>query len=228
MRVYLKYNRNTIQSRFCLERWLKIFCDYEKYIICDIAADYENLNLNGCKFLNSNYNLVKPYTNCFHGSRWSNPGAANLTAYDHASGESAFWLIDSDDTILHHSDTKLIIDRLKKCEKHFIDNNLDGLSLDFYREFTGQWSFGVALLNGKTNLSLLNKVDLSVIPEEHIVWKNMDMIFTILRQQKMLKLESFILDNFGFSHLRPDLESSYYWANGKLWDIDLGEDIVII
>jgi len=228
MKVYLKYNRNSIQSKFCLERWLKIFKKYKKCILTDIDADYTNLDISDCEFLQSNYDLVEPYQNCFFGERWSRPGAANLTAYENAKNEDAFWLIDADDTIIHHSDVSLIQAKLKSCEDYLIDNKLDGFSLDFYREFTGQWSFGVALLSGKIDLSLLNSFDDSMIPGEHLVWKNMDMIFTILRHSNLLRLESFVLDELGFSHLRPELESSYYWANGKLWDIELGEDIVII
>lgn len=231
MKVFLKFNRDTRSARICLDQWLKIFEGYDITIICDLF----NLPEFNCKrikdlktkykIINTNYNLGSKYQHCFGGKQskqWERAGSANLTAYHEAQNSDYFWLIDADDTMFVSSNLNNIKERLKTVENYCIDNLLDGISLDFYREIVNDhWSFGVAFLKSNIDLSLMLSVD-TVQAEQDTKVINMDSAFDWLRRKKLYNLESFVLNDTFFQH-HVDRQKwlpfgLYYWNDGKLWN----------
>ena len=162
--------------------------------------------------------------------RWRNVAASNLSCYEKSESEP-FWLIDADDTLFITFDVSLIKEKIKLAEHYFLENKLDGFSLDFYRTFKrDHWSFGVALLQNKHDLiNILRSTDLEFFQTLKLPF-NLDALFDCNRRQKKLKLESFVFDNTFFQH---QLEQKflpygiYKWENKKLWDMKLNPDVKI-
>lgn len=228
MKVIIKYNRQSTDSKFYLSRWIKIFKDYEKIILSDIQADYSGIDLTDCKVVSSNMRYGDTHKNWYYG-RWKNATIANFTAYELAKNDTYFWLIDGDDTVLLNSDVGLLQSKFKKVETIAKIRNLDGLSLDFYRELLNHWSFGVALLKPNIDFSrieLITTEDLK--PYDLNESMNMDLLFDMLRHRGVYKLESFVFEDCGFYHSNKYTLNNYYWKNKMLWDIPLKEDVIVI
>jgi hypothetical protein len=238
MKVFLKFNRDTASARICLDHWLQIFADDDVTIICDLTnLKTEGLpkRINDITFpiVNTTYSLADRYKNCFGGGKgeiWRKAGAANLTAYRLAKPDDKFWLIDADDTMFVSTNFRELRKKLHRAEKYFDKNNLDGFSIDFYRELVNDhWSFGVALMSTHTRLNLLT----DVTPEEqreHIKEVNLDGAFDVLRRKRIYNLQSFVLNDMFFHHHvdRPKLSYGlYYWTNNSIWNkIPLANDII--
>lgn len=238
MKVFLKFNRDTAAAKICLDHWLKIFVDYEVVVISDLYKVGSEVKIKrladiDVPIVNTDYSLATQYQNCFGGGKeelWSRAGAANFTAYKLAGADTAFWLIDADDTMFVSTDYADLRNRLSQAENHFDQNKLDGLSIDFYRELVNDhWSFGVCLLTTATNLESLKTVNPEDI-SQIIKYINLDGAFDVLRRNKVYKLESFVFDNCFFHHHvdRPQLSFGlYHWSNNTLWNkIPLGSDII--
>lgn len=223
MNVILKYNKDTPKSKFCLKRWLDIFKYYRVTILTDITANYDGLDISTVRFANSN----DSHSNSTHlygiDTRYKGHTVANLTSYD--ISDEMFWLIDADDTVLT-MDTEVLRDKFKLAEQYFINNQLDGFSLDFYREKCDQWSFGVALLKNM-DLSMTKTVTIKEITDRGLE-HNMDCVFDILRLRGDYKLESFVFEDAAFTHYIDYWEGSYYWRNNMNWNEPLANGVVTI
>jgi hypothetical protein len=237
-KVFLKYNkdpRDNPASLRCLNFWLSLFEDRDVYIICDIFDSNlkfpkQFTNYTSYKFLNSDYSLSNPINHLLESKRWKNVAASNLTCYEKSKGEP-FWLIDADDTMFITFDIALIKEKILLAEQYFLNNKLDGFSLDFYRTFKrDHWSFGVALLQNRSDLiSILCSTDFDFFRTLKLPF-NLDALFDCNRRQGKLKLKSFIFDKIFFQH---HLEQKclpygvYKWENQKLWDIPLNPEVNI-
>lgn len=237
MKVFLKYNRDDTGSKICLYQWLEIFRDYEIIIACDLfptnqIPDYLKNVDPAIKFkiVNTDYSTgnILPFK-----ARKKKQASANLSCFKHTGKDRHFWIVDADDTQFLVRDPNLVREKLKIAEKIFIEKDLDGFSLDFYREtHFDHWSFGVCLL--KTNLDL-TKLDL-IKPEDVDntpgLTKNLDSWFDMLRRKKVYKLESFVFDNIPFQHcinpMSQPMHGIYFWNNRKLGNLDLKADVVSI
>ena len=235
-KVFLKFNRTDISALICLMHWLEIFKEYKIYIICDLFKEEEPLPPYLEKILsnvdyqikNTNYSLRSMTDHIFTKSWKVNASCANLTCFEHLDKDDKFlWLIDADDTMFLTKDYDFIRNKFITIESILKSDDLDGISLDFYREAFDQWSFGVCLLNSKIDFTTLQTLP---VPEEKTV--NLDSSFDVLRKLNKLKLKSFVIDDCGFQHLInkfPGLPGGiYYWKNKKLWDIPLKDDILIL
>ena len=230
--IFLKYNkdpRENPSSMQCLNFWLTVFADRNIYIICDmfdsnLKFPKQFVNYSSYQFINSNYALSKPIDHLLESKRWKNVAASNLSCYEKSSDEP-FWLIDADDTMFITFDIHLIKTKIVMAENYFLENKLDGFSLDFYRTFKrDHWSFGVALLQNRDDLiSIIQSTDLTFFQTLKLPY-NLDALFDCNRRQEKLKLESFVFDKMFFQH---QLEQKflpygmYKWEDQKLWDIKL-------
>lgn len=235
MKVFLKFNKESQSAKLCLIQWLTLFKDYEVKVICDLEEAETFLKGIVPKHLivRTNYKLGFKYSNCYGGKKakhWCRAASANLTAYSLAD-DDYFWLIDADDTMFLTDDLESIRNKIKLAECYGIDKNLDGFSLDFYREIVNDhWSFGVALLRTKIDLSKLKTIDpIRAINESKEA--NMDSAFDILRKDGIYNLENFIFDNTFFQH-HVDRNKwlpfgVYHWKNNKLWDyVDIADGVI--
>jgi hypothetical protein len=235
-KAFLKFNRDDASSLVCLFYWLEIFKDYELFLICDLFRENspvpENLKQllqnKNIKIKNTDYSLRTQTDHLFSKGWKVKASCANLTCFNLLDPtDTDFWIIDADDTMFLTRDFDLIRTKLLDAENILNKEQLDGLSLDFYREAHDQWSFGVCLLSSTIDLNKLKDATLFKTP---IV--NLDGAFDHLRKQQEYKLKSFIIDECGFQHLInkfPELDGGiYYWKNKKLWNIPLKDDIIIL
>lgn len=237
MKVFLKYNRDDIGSKLCLYQWLEIFRDYEIFVACDIYTPnnlppYLQKNVHGIDFklINTDYSTGNslPFK-----SRKRKQAAANLSCFQHARNDRHFWIVDADDTRFLVRDLNLIKEKLKTAEKIFVERDLDGFSLDFYREtHFDHWSFGLCLLKTQIDLKKLELIkpeDVDVTPG---LTKNLDSWFDMLRRRKQYKLESFVFDNIPFQHcinpMPTPMHGIYFWNSRKLNGMDLKQDVISI
>jgi hypothetical protein len=233
--VFLKCNRETLPSLICLDFWIKVFSDYKVTIICDLF-DVTNSNPSSelkkvarhIPIINTDYSLSKPFGHLLKVERWHNVCSSNLTCFK-ANTSNNFWLIDADDTQFLTTNIGMIKEKVKRAEDYLIDGNLDGLSLDFYREHNDTWTFGVCLLDAKINCKKISEVRVQVLEELDLAL-NGDSIFDILGRKGVYKLKSFVFDEFAFQHVInnfPKLAAGiYWWKDRKLWDKPLKEDVI--
>lgn len=235
-KVFLKFNRDDTSALMCLMYWLEIFKDYKIFLICDLFPDnstppspLKNLLLGkNITIMNTDYSLRKQTDHLFSKGWKVNASCANLTCFkfleDH---DRFFWVIDADDTMFLTRDFEFIRNKLRDIENIMLSSDMDGLSLDFYREAFDQWSFGVCLLNSNIDLSKLKNP--SLFPE---AIPNLDAAFDHFRKINEYKLKSFVIDNCGFQHLINKFNKLdggiYYWKNKKLWNTPLQDDIIIL
>jgi hypothetical protein len=237
MKVFLKYNRDDTGSKICLYQWLEIFRSYEIIIACDLftpdnVPDYlKNIDPTiKFKIVNTDYSTgnVLPFK-----ARKKKQASANLSCFKHAGNDRHFWIVDADDTQFLVRDPNLVREKLKIAEKIFLEKNLDGFSLDFYREtHFDHWSFGVCLLKTKLDLSKLDLIKPEDVDNTPGLTKNLDSWFDMLRRKKIYNLESFVFDNIPFQHcinpMTEPMHGIYFWNNKKLGNIDLKPDVISI
>jgi hypothetical protein len=237
-KVFLKFNRSDASALLCLSYWLELFKNYEIIILCDLFPDtgltpkWMDPVLLGKIFTvkNSDYTLRYRVEHLFTKKTKLNQACANLTCFNLLTiQDDNFWLIDADDTMFLHRDFDLIRIKLKIVEDRLVEEDLDGLSLDFYREIKeDHWSFGVAFLASRINLDLLSNANL--FKKQAI--KNLDHAFDNLRISNQYKLKSFVIDDCGFQHLINFCQEVpggiYYWKNKQLWNTPLASDIIIL
>lgn len=234
MKVFFTFNRNDTTSLICLQNWLEIFKDYEIVVVCDlydVARDPKPTYLSNCTVVNSNYKLgeILPFK-----ARKRMQASAKLTCFERAKPASHFWMIDADDTMFLTRDFQLVRDKIKRVEQLSIEKDLDGFSLDFYREtHHDHWSFGLSFLKTNISFDLFKQVtpeDTDSIPG---LTKNLDSWFDVLRRRKTLKLESYVFDNIPFQHninpMSAPMHGIYLWNNRVLNGVGpLKSDVISI
>lgn len=238
MKVFLTFNRSDTTSLICLQNWLEIFKEHEVIIVCDlydVAREPKLPFLSSLPFsfqvVNSNYRLgeILPFK-----SRKRKQASAKLTCFERAKPDSHFWMVDADDTMFLTRDFNIVREKLKRVEQITLEKNLDGFSLDFYRE-TNQdhWSFGVSFLKSNISFDLFKQVAPEDTDSTPGLTKNLDSWFDILRRRKILKLESYVFDNVPFQHninpMPTPHHGIYMWNNGILnGNIPLKPDVISI
>jgi hypothetical protein len=236
-KVYLKFNRLQDASYICLQHWIQIFKNDEIVIIQDRWKDknypeeFSNILVNkNILVINSNRTYSAEYTPFITKGSKVNNANANFTCFFNSreTDDEYFWVIDADDTMFLHIDYSYVRDKLKTAEDYFINNNLDGFSLNFYREFNNVWTFGVALCKTNIDLDLLK-----TIPENnHVRSRHLDNFFDYKRLHNEYKLENFVFDKIPFQHLDNNIPGMnngvYWWEDNKLWNTPLHPEVIIL
>lgn len=238
-KAFLKFNRSDAASLLCLRFWLESFREYETYILCDlydINVDPVPTYLKSIlldypvKIINTDYTIGKEYCQNLKGAK-RGMASANMTCFRYITAEDNFWIIDADDTLFLTRDYALIQDKLKLAEQYLVANNLDGFSLDFYRNLNNGWTFGVCLLRGSMPWQLIKDVDMSPMVEAGFA-RNIDTAFDSLGRSGKIKLLNFVFDRLAFQHQinnYPDMPQGIYnWHRGNLWNKPLQPDVVIL
>lgn len=169
MKVFLKFNRTQDFAYDCLSFWLDVFKDYDIYIVTDIfkinrdkiPQKLKNLIVSDIGLINSDYTTSQYFSHLFN-KGWKRAAAsANITCWQYCTKhDKMFWLIDADDTRFLNVEPSTIIKKLKQVENVFVENEYDGLSLDFYREiFDDHWSFGVCLMSSQWDPKELQNIN---------------------------------------------------------------------
>lgn len=238
-KVFLKYNRIGNIEETCLLFWLNLFENYQIYIVCDLfnVNDHVPENLQKLtkditvKFINSNYALGNEYLH-YAKSKKRKMASANLTCFDYVdSVDKSFWIIDADDTYFIDPDFEFLKRKFSEAELYLKENELDGFSLDFYRNYNDSWTFGVCLLNSSISWKKLKDIK----PEELQKFNlpaNGDSVFDVLGRLGKFNLKNFVIDNTQFCHVYNNfrnLPNDYYsWKDNKLWNMPLKSDVVVL
>ena len=220
----------------CIQHWLDIVdslnADY--YIVCDNCyLKYKVLN-NCCfrdtdiKFISSYGISIKKAAKNLYTGKWEKTTHALLTPFYHTkqTGIKHFWNIDADDTTILLSAEK-IATALKKITDIAVQENISAVSLDMWLSRTKgkHWSFGITFIN--------NNVDYTKIFHENqnLDWIsayrgygnsfNLDWFFTYLRDNQIINIKSFFIDNCMFIHWGDFLVNPFYswvniWKDGKV------------
>ena len=235
-KVFLKFNRNDESALLCLQYWLALFKNYQILIICDLFKDTGPipkflkpiLQPYNVQIKNTDYTLRAQTDELFIKGTKVKQSCANLTCFKYLDEEDKFfWLIDADDTMFLSREFASLREKLVSAENILLNESLDGLSLDFYREAFDQWSFGVCLLNKNIDLEKLK--DKSLFKNSVV---NLDGAFDELRKSGSYQLKSFVINGYGFQHLINRFKGLkggiYFWNDGMLWDIPLKDDVIIL
>jgi len=228
---YLKINSESEFSLRCFMHWVRI-CETlssDIFVVCD-KEQLKNtvttlLSDNGyykpCKFIESYRKQLRSACEDILSPNWFNAGSALLTPFVHAKemGFSSFWNIDADDTIMFAS-PQVCAKILKKAEEYANEQQLDVFSLDmWYSQLCywniKHWSFGIVFTRmdadyfqiierGKSLQKLLNYT---------LTHENIDDYFSFLREQQMLRAETFYCENLYFEHLKNYINT---WKSGDL------------
>lgn len=238
-KVFLKFNRSDAASLLCLRFWCETFRGYDTYILCDlynVSSDPVPSYLKSIiddysvQVINSNYSIGKEYCQNLKGAK-RGMASANMTCFNHVNKTENFWIIDADDTLFLTREYDNVRNKLQSAEKYFEDNQLDGFSLDFYRNLNNGWTFGVCLLRGSMNWQMIKDVDMSPMVEAGFA-RNIDTAFDSLSRAGKIKLKNFVFDRMAFQHQinnYPDMPQGIYnWHRGNLWDKPLQPDVVIL
>ena len=238
--VFLKFNKETMPSLICLRKWIEIFNGYPTTIICDLypvitgrpTAEMAPV-IGTMPVINTEYGLSRPFAHLLKVQRWHNVCASNLTCFARNRSD-AFWLIDADDTQFLTEDTEMLRTKFRSAERYLLDKNLDGFSLDFYREIKkDHWSFGVALFRSGLDLLPLSKTTAEqLLSHSKGLILNFDSVLDYGRRTGRYRFQSFVFDRCFFQHW---LEQNalpygvYHWRDRKIWDqIPLRSDVVVL
>jgi hypothetical protein len=160
-----------------------------------------------------------------------NMASANITPFRYLNGADSFWIIDADDTLFLGSSIISVREKLKKAEEHLKNNNLDGFSLDFYRNLNDGWTFGVCLLSAKCPWEKISTLTDEEINDSGYA-RNVDTAFHLLWKKGIFRLANFVFDGLAFQHVvnnYPEMPHGIYiWHRGRLWDKPLQSDVVVI
>lgn len=231
-KVFLKFNNTDSMSITCLTFWLEIFKENELYLMCDkdVSLISHLIKYYNITVFKTDYSLTIPYNHLFKKEKNINCAAVNFTIFELAKNDLLYWMIDADDTMFLTHDATSLKEKLNHVETIFTKDNLDGFSLDFYREHNDHWSFGVGIFKGNIDYNKIIEVDFSQYKKKP---KNLDGCFDILRHEQKLKLESFVIDNTMFIHTKsfkiPYAPNGiYYWNNKKVWNTALNVGVIIL
>jgi len=240
LKVFLKFHRTDPAAVNCLRYWLEVFKNYETFILCDRydpseepTPDYLKSSLldYNVKVINSDYSIGKEYCMNLKGAK-RNMASANMTGFNHISKkQKGFWIIDADDTLFLTRNYEIIRNKLKAAEEYFLSNNLDGFSLDFYRNQNNCWTFGICLLKSTLDWKKIKDITNEEIRQTGFA-QNIDTVFNLLREKKIFNLKNFIFSRTAFQHQEnnyPEMPHGIYvWHDNKLWDKDLQSDVVVL
>lgn len=239
MKVFLKYNKTGPSALLCLHYWLELFAEYEVFINCDLfnvskdPVPAELLRLisgRNVKVINSDYSTGNLYASQFK-SKKRCMASANLTCWNYFNkSDDYFWVIDADDTMFLSKDFNLIRTKIKSAEAYAKQENLDGFSLNFYREFNDTWTFGVCLLKVNSPWQRIKEISAEELVQNNLPL-NCDCLFDMLGRKGILKLKNFIFDNCGFQHLENKIYRSlpngiYFWRDRKIWNTPIKPDVI--
>jgi hypothetical protein len=238
-KVFLKFHRTDPAAVLCLRFWLELFKNYKTFILCDrynpssesapgylktILIDY-NVTV-----INSDYSIGDTHCRNLKGAK-RGMASANLTAFQHIEKDENFWMIDADDTVFLTRDFDGLREKLKTAEQYLLDNELDGFSLDFYRNLNNGWTFGLCLLRGSMPWQLIKDVDMGPMTEKGFA-RNIDTAFDSLAKSGLIKLANFVFDKQAFQHQcnnYPEMPHGIYiWHKNKLWDAPLQPDVIVL
>lgn len=239
-KAFLKYNRIGIIEESCLSFWVNLFEDYKIYVVCDLFELNKDSIPDNLKkitekqdvtFLNSNYSLGNEYVP-YVKARKRNMASANLTCFEHIQLEDkCFWIIDADDTHFLDYDIDVLKKKFASAEIYLEKENLDGFSLDFYRNYNDTWTFGVCLLSSSINWKQIRDIEASDL-QRFSLSGNCDSVFDVLGRMNKLKLKNFVFDQTKFQHVynnfRGLTDGIYFWSDNKLWDTPLKPDVIIL
>ena len=240
MKVFLKFHRTDPAAINCLRFWLEVFKDHETFILCDHydpdndeTPNYLRSSLMdyNVKVINSDYSIGSNYCRNLKGAK-RNMASANMTGFNHISKkQKGFWIIDADDTLFLTRNYDLVRSKIMLAEEYFLSNNLDGFSLDFYRNLNDCWTFGVCLLKATLDWKKIKDIPNEEIRETGLA-QNIDTVFNMLRLKKVFNLKNFVFSRMAFQHQEnnyPEMPHGVYvWHNNKLWDKDLQPDVVVL
>jgi len=149
-----------------------------------------------------------------------------------------FWTIDADDVFLI-GDVPKIRQKISQVEDYVQDNDLDGMSADFYYSYLNKhWSFGIAILRNDLHqvVNLISSTPIASVKSRlqqrglNPDCVSIDQYFDFLRDSNALKLGVFTFDGCWLVHPNnavPSLFSHIYnWSGNKVWDLDLDADVI--
>ena len=238
-KVFLKFNRIGETEDSCLSFWLKLFKNYQLYIVCDLFNVNDKIPKNlkkltkgiNVEFINSNYSLGDEYLH-YVKSKKRAMASANFTCFDYIKDtDESFWIIDADDTYFIDPNFEILRKKLQNAESYLKEHELDGFSLDFYRNYNDTWTFGVCLLKSTINWKLIKDIKAEELQRYNLPG-NGDSVFDVLGRLGKFKLKNFVIDNTQFRHVYNNfrkLPNSFYsWKDNKLWDMPLKSDVVVL
>lgn len=227
---YLKVNIDNDYTVKYLEHWVQIAealgADY--YVLCDNDALMRRIldaqaRKGECqrkhKFIASRNERLQACKEVFPLREAT--GCALLTPFVHAheNGFANFWNVDADDTIMLCA-PDVCAKILKGASDCAEQKRLDAFSLDMWysRNNGTHWSFGVTYTTTKAdhikivedNISLYHRLCAS--SPERTRLKNIDEFFSNMRIERLLKLETFYVENMYFDH-RGKINT---WRNGEV------------
>lgn len=231
---YLKIHGIREFSLKCFQKWVDVahemgamvilVCDDKetKKAVCNNIIFHDDVEI-----ITTRIKELKPYVDAITCKLWHNAAFAKLAIFLHSKKNNIkhFWKIDADDTefLLKTSE---IAKLLKNAEKIAEEQEIKAFSLDMHNSklFDKYWSFGVCYID--------NQIDWFSIFEKYMNngWKekyekrfkecmNLDWFFTYLRNENIVNIKSFYIENSFFYH-HFERTSSFmkllYWNNGFL------------
>lgn len=213
--VYLKIKRSDDYAIFCLSEWLDLVHElgYDCFILCDDPVAITKIQKriifpnNKILIIPSDKKTLKSSLRKMISKCWLNAGLAHFTTFSHADKNhyKYFWNIDADDTtICAPLSTRQRL--IKLAEDYLKSNNLDIFSYDmWWSQSKGtHWSFGITFTKTIPNFKgFLRPFVGSRWQQSYHKYKvhfNVDWFFTYLKENKILRCESFYLENCYFIH----------------------------
>ena len=217
---YLKINKSSDQAVMCFFHWVDIceMLDADFYVVCDD----EELKKQLLKIYDSNrhsetFKFISSYRDELSGvcskiirdSMRKNIGYALLTPFIHAkkNGFEKIWNIDADDTVMF-AHPQICAEILSTAERYAEERQIDCFSFDmWYSQFRFNnilhWSFGIVFVNMAVDYiktieagkDIAEKIEYAPITS----W-NIDSFFSFLKEQGLLRCETFYCENLWFEH----------------------------
>lgn len=240
MKAFLKFHRTDPAAVNCLRFWLEVFKEHETYILCDHydpTKDETPYYLKSSLLdysvtvINSDYSIGREYCMNLKGAK-RNMASANMTGFNHVSKkQKGFWIIDADDTLFLTRNFNLVRDKIRLAEQYFIENSLDGFSLDFYRNLNDCWTFGVCLLRSTLDWKKIQTPTNEEIRQTGLA-QNIDTVFNLLKEKNIFKLKNFVFNKLAFQHQEnnyPEMPHGIYvWSGNTLWNTSLRDDVIVL
>lgn len=231
---YLKIHGIKEFSLDCFQKWIDIAHVFRAkvYIVCDDEktkkALYKKIKFYGdFELMGSKVKELIPYGRALGDKAWYNAVLAKLAIFRHAQkqGYKNFWKIDADDTTFCMEDND-IVDCLKNAERIAQNQGIQAFSLDMHTSklHGNHWSFGICYIDNTVDWFSIFKKYMNTNWKEKYREKfkepmNLDLFFTYLRDEKILNIKSFYINESYFYHhadkTSPFMKCSH-WTQGKL------------
>lgn len=239
VKAFLKFHRTDPAAVLCLRFWCELFKEYETFILCDrydpkfeSTPLYLKSVLDDYKLtvINSDYTIGEEYCRNLKGAK-RGMASANMTPFYYMKNTDAFWIVDADDTVFLTRDFESLKEKIKKAESYSTEHKIDAFSLDFYRNLNDGWTFGLALLKSNLPWQKIKELDGEEISSTGMA-RNIDTAFDLLGKKGIIKIANFVFDRIAFQHQcnnYPEMPHGIYsWYKGRLWDMPLEKDVVIL